>query len=72
MELDSVQVTDIALEESVMQAMNAIIAEEKRKQAVIREAEGRKASLILDAEADRAVKKLIGEGMALQRQEIAL
>jgi regulator of protease activity HflC (stomatin/prohibitin superfamily) len=72
MELDSVQVTDIALEESVMQAMNKIIAEEKNKQAIIREAEGRKASLILDAEADRAVKKLIGEGMALQRQEIAL
>lgn len=72
MELDSVQVTDIALEETVMTAMNEIIAEEKRKQAVIREAEGRKASMILDAEADRAVKKLIGEGMALQRQEIAL
>jgi len=31
MELDSVQVTDIALEESVMQAMNKIIEEEKRK-----------------------------------------
>ena len=72
MELDSVQVTDIVLEESVMAAMNKIIAEEKRKQAVIREAEWRKASMILDAEADRAVKKLIGEGMALQRQEIAL
>lgn len=72
MELDSVQVTDIVLEESVMQAMNKIIAEEKRKQAIIREAEWRKASMILDAEADRAVKKLIGEWMALQRQEIAL
>lgn len=39
MELDSVQVTDIALEESVMQAMNKIIEEEKRKQALVREAE---------------------------------
>lgn len=71
MELDSVQVTDIALEESVMQAMNKIIEEEKNKQALIRQAEGRKASVILDAEADRAVKKLIWEGMALQRMEIA-
>lgn len=71
MELDSVQVTDIALEESVMQAMNKIIEEEKKKQALVREAEWRKAAVILDAEADRSVKKLIGEGMALQRMEIA-
>jgi len=71
MELDSVQVTDIALEESVMQAMNKIIEEEKRKQALIREAEWRKAAVVLDAEADRAVKQLIWEGMALQRMEIA-
>lgn len=71
MELDSVQVTDISLEPNVMQAMNQIVAEEKRKKAIITEAEGRKASLILDAEADKEVKKLIGEGMALQRQEIA-
>lgn len=71
MELDSVQVTDIALEESVMQAMNKIIEEEKKKQALVREAEGRKAAVILDAEADRSVKKLIWEGMALQRMEIA-
>jgi len=71
MELDSVQVTDIALEAGVMQAMNQIITEEKKKQSIIREAEGRKASVILDAEADKEVKKLIGQGMALQRQEIA-
>ena len=71
MELDSVQVTDIALEETVMKAMNKIVEEEKKKQALIRQAEGRKASSILDAEADRAVKQLIWEGMALQRMEIA-
>lgn len=71
MELDSVQVTDITLEAGVMQAMNQIVTEEKKKLALIREAEGRKAAQILNAEADREVKKLIGEGMALQRQEIA-
>lgn len=71
MELDSVQVTDIALEAGVMEAMNQIITQEKRKQALVREAEGRKASLILNAEADKEVKKLIGEGMALQRQALA-
>lgn len=71
MELDSVQVTDISLEAGVMQAMNQIVTEDKKKQSIIREAEGRKASVILDAEADREVKQLIGQGMALQRQEIA-
>lgn len=71
MELDSVQVTDISLEEGVMLAMNQIVTQEKRKLALIREAEGQKAANILNAEADREVKKLIGEGMALQRQEIA-
>lgn len=71
MELDSVQVTDISLDPWVMDAMNQIISEEKKKLALIRQAEWRKASLILDAEADKEVKKLIGQGMALQRQEIA-
>ncbi len=71
MELDSVQVTDILLEEGVMNAMNQIITEEKKKLAIIREAEGRKASSVLDAEAEKEVKKLIGQGMALQRYEIS-
>lgn len=71
MELDSVQVTDISLDPWVMDAMNQIISEEKKKLALIRQAEWRKASLILDAEADKEVKKLIGQWMALQRQEIA-
>jgi regulator of protease activity HflC (stomatin/prohibitin superfamily) len=71
MELDSVQVTDIALEAGVMESMNQIITQEKRKQALVREAEGRKAAQILNAEADKEVKKLIGEGMALQRQALA-
>lgn len=71
MELDSVQVTDITLESSVLQAMNRIIEEEKKKLALVREAEWRKAAQVLDAQADREVKKLIWEGMALQRMEIA-
>ena len=54
-----------------MSAMNQIITEEKKKLALVREAEGHKAAAILNAEADREVKKLIGQGMALQRQEIA-
>lgn len=71
MELDSVQVKDISLDEEVMIAMNSVVASEKNKLATIRNAEAEKQSLILKAEADREVKKLIWEWMALQREAIA-
>lgn len=71
MELDSVQVKDISLDGSVMEAMNAVVSAQKMKKASITEAEGRKQSDILKAEADKEVKKLLGEGMALQREAIA-
>ena len=71
MELDSVQVKDISLDHSVMEAMNNVVSAKKNKQAFITEAEGRKESDILKAEADKEVKKLLGEGMALQREAIA-
>ncbi len=71
MELDSVQVKDIALDRDVMDAMNRIVAALKNKKAKITEAEADKESEILKAEADKQVKKLIGEGMALQREAIA-
>lgn len=71
MELDSVQVKDIQLDALVMEAMNNVVASNKNKLAAINEAEGRKQSDILNAEADKEVKKLLGEGMALQREAIA-
>lgn len=71
MELDSVQVKDIQLDNLVMEAMNNVVSAQKNKQASITEAEGRKQSDILKAEADKEVKKLLGEGMALQREAIA-
>ncbi len=71
MELDSVQVKDIQLDSSVMEAMNNVVSATKNKQAAITEAEGRKQGDILNAEADKEVKKLLGEGMALQREAIA-
>lgn len=71
MELDSVQVKDISLDGTVMEAMNNVVSAKKNKQAFITEAEGRKESDILKAEADKQVKKLLGEGMALQREAIA-
>lgn len=71
MELDSVQVKDIQLDATVMEAMNNVVSAKKNKLAFITEAEGRKQSDILNAEADKEVKKLLGEGMALQREAIA-
>lgn len=71
MELDSVQVKDIQLDGRVLDAMNNVVASAKNKLAAINDAEGRKQSDILSAEADKQVKKLIGEGMALQREAIA-
>jgi regulator of protease activity HflC (stomatin/prohibitin superfamily) len=71
MELDSVQVKDIQLDSRVLDAMNSVVASSKNKLAAINDAEWRKQSDILNAEADKQVKKLIGEGMALQREAIA-
>ncbi len=71
MELDSVQVVDIQLDQKVVEAMNNVVASQKNKVAVITEAEGSKQSQILSAEGDKEVKKLLGEGMALQREAIA-
>lgn len=71
MELDSVQVKDIQLDPRVLDAMNSVVASSKNKLSAINDAEWRKQSDILSAEADKQVKKLIGEGMALQREAIA-
>lgn len=71
MELDSVQVKDIQLDGRVLDAMNTVVASSKNKLATINDAEGQKQSNILAAEADKQVKKLLGEGMALQREAIA-
>lgn len=71
MELDSVQVVDIQLDQKVVEAMNNVVASQKSKTAAITEAEGRKQAQILTAEGEKEVKKLIGEGMALQREAIA-
>lgn len=71
MELDSVQVVDIQLDQKVVEAMNNVVASQKNKVAAITEAEGEKQSQILTAEGDKEVKKLLWEGMALQREAIA-
>lgn len=71
MALDSVQVKDIQLDSRVMDAMNSVVASEKNKLATIKNSEALKQSSILNAEAEKEVKKLIWEWMALQREAIA-
>jgi len=71
MELDSVQVKDISLDAKVTEAMNWVVAADKNKQATIKVAEWEKQSDILKDEADKQVKQLIWEWMALQREAIA-
>ena len=59
MELDSVQVVDIQLDQKVVEAMNNVVASQKNKVAAITQAEGNKQSQILNAEGDREVKRLL-------------
>jgi regulator of protease activity HflC (stomatin/prohibitin superfamily) len=69
--LDSIQVRDVKLENSVMSAMNKIIETEKFKEAAFNEAEAKKIMQVKEAEAEKESKILLGEGMAGQRMKIA-
>ncbi|MCP4523897.1 MAG: hypothetical protein GY828_06810 [Candidatus Gracilibacteria bacterium] len=69
--LDSIQVRDVKLEGTVMQAMNKIIETEKLKEAALNEAEAKKIMQVKEAEAEKESKVLLGEGMAGQRMKIA-
>ncbi|QFR39238.1 hypothetical protein A9Q91_03305 [Candidatus Gracilibacteria bacterium 28_42_T64] len=69
--LDSIQVRDVKLENTVMAAMNKIIETEKFKEAALNEAEAKKIMQIKEAEAEKESKILLGEGMAGQRMKIA-
>lgn len=69
--LDSIQVQDIKLESTVLEALNKIVETEKIKEAAFNEAEAVRIKMVKEAEADKEAKKLIGEGMAEQRKAIA-
>ncbi|MCS6982565.1 MAG: SPFH domain-containing protein [Candidatus Absconditabacterales bacterium] len=71
MKLDSVQVVDIQLDHNVIEAMNRVVASQKNRIAAIEDAEAKKKAQILSAEADKEMKRLLGEGMAAQREAIA-
>ncbi len=69
--LDSIQVRDVKLENTVMQAMNKVVETEKLKEAAMNEAEAKKIMQVKEAEAEKESKILLGEGMAGQRAKIA-
>ena len=69
--LDSIQVRDVKLDNTVMTAMNKIVETQKIKEAALNEAEAKKIMQVKEAEAEKESKILLGEGMAGQRMKIA-
>jgi len=69
--LDSIQVRDVTLDKSVMDAMNKIVESLKLKEAAFNEADATKIKIVKSAEADKESKLLIGQGMAAQREAIS-
>ena len=69
--IDSIQVKDIYLEESVMTAMNKEVETAKLRNAAQNQAEAEKIKKVKDAEADKESQILLWQGMAGQRMEIA-
>lgn len=64
-------VTDLQPESMVKSAMNKINATEREKLAAMNEAEADKIKMVKKAEAEAESKRLQGQGLANQRQEIA-
>lgn len=64
-------VTDIDPPPEIKRTMNSVLTSQNTRQAMINEAEGKKAAAILEAEGLRSVKQLEGEGVSLQRRAIA-
>ncbi len=69
--LDSIQVRDVSLDKTVMDAMNRVVESLKIKEAAYNEADAKKIKMIKEAEANKEAKLLIWEGMAAQREAIA-
>jgi len=57
--LDSIQVRDVSLDTSVMEAMNKVVESLKLKEAAYNEADAEKIKKVKSAEADREAKTLI-------------
>jgi regulator of protease activity HflC (stomatin/prohibitin superfamily) len=57
--LDSIQVRDVKLENSVMQAMNKVVETQKFKEAAYNEADAKKIMQVKEAEAEKESKILL-------------
>lgn len=69
--LDSIQVRDVKLQNTVMEAMNKVVETQKLKEAAMNEGEAEKIMKVKEAEAEKEAKILLWEGMAGQRTKIA-
>lgn len=69
--LDSIQVRDVKLDNTVMSAMNKVVETQKFKEAALNEAEAKKIMQVKEAEAEMEAKILLWQGMAGQRLKIA-
>jgi len=69
--LDSIQVRDVKLDNTVMMAMNKVVETQKLKEAAMNEWEAAKIMKVKEAEAEKDAKILLWEGMAGQRTKIA-
>jgi regulator of protease activity HflC (stomatin/prohibitin superfamily) len=63
-------ITDIKVDERIIQAMNDIVASEREKQAAIEKAEAKKILKVKEAEAEAESKRLQGIGIANERKAI--
>ncbi len=63
-------VTDIVVDKRIVKAMNDIVASEREKKAAIQKAEAERILIVKKAQAEAESKKLQGQGIANQREEI--
>ncbi|MBL4634002.1 MAG: SPFH domain-containing protein [Kofleriaceae bacterium] len=70
-QIENSLITDLQPEASVKEAMNRINATHREKEAADNEAEAQKIRMVKIAEAEAESKRLQGQGLANQRQEIA-
>jgi len=68
--IEKTLVTDIDVDEKIVNAMNDIVASQREKLAAIEKAEAKKVLMVKQAEAEAESKKLQGEGIANQRKAI--
>ena len=68
--IEKTLVTDIDVDEKIVNAMNDIVASQRDKLAAIEKAEAQKVLMVKQAEAEAESKKLQGEGIANQRKAI--